>query len=230
MALDTEDKRWSMLAHAAGPPRALVFNPNTSGLVSIEKITVLQHYGGISWISDIIITGTDTDLALESDTGTIEASAAQTGTGVSGGGRLVAPDRPLRRLRRIEEEIRARAKAEAQEPELPDVGNVVSLDRMRRLKGDADVSGLPTLQELSVERIGEIISEPGGLETVMAAILEQQQKFQSQQEALKAQQKALETMHGQIQALQDDLDALTGFAMLGAAEDNGVIVVTGKSQ
>ncbi len=48
MAIDTEAKRWSMLALCSGS-RTHVFNPDTSGLSSIEKITVLQHYGGIAW-------------------------------------------------------------------------------------------------------------------------------------------------------------------------------------
>lgn len=51
MAVDSEPKRWSMLALASGVARTHVFNPETSGLVSIEKITVLQHYGGIAWAS-----------------------------------------------------------------------------------------------------------------------------------------------------------------------------------
>ena len=46
---DTEPKRWSMLALASGVARTHVFNPETSGLVSIEQITLLQHYGGIAW-------------------------------------------------------------------------------------------------------------------------------------------------------------------------------------
>ena len=49
MALDTEAKRWSMLATSSGIVPSHVFNPDTSGLVSIEQITVLQHYGGIAW-------------------------------------------------------------------------------------------------------------------------------------------------------------------------------------
>jgi len=49
MAIDSEPKRWSMLALANGPVRTHVFNPDTSGLVSVEKITVLQQYGGIAW-------------------------------------------------------------------------------------------------------------------------------------------------------------------------------------
>jgi len=49
MAIDTEPKRWSMLAAASGPGRNIVFNPETSGLSSTEKITVLKHYGGITW-------------------------------------------------------------------------------------------------------------------------------------------------------------------------------------
>ena len=49
MAIDTEAKRWSMLSAASGIGRNIVFNPDTSGLVSIEKITVLQKYGGIAW-------------------------------------------------------------------------------------------------------------------------------------------------------------------------------------
>ena len=49
MAIDSEQKRWSMLALANGPVRTHVFNPATSGLSSIEKITVLLQYGGIAW-------------------------------------------------------------------------------------------------------------------------------------------------------------------------------------
>lgn len=50
MTINSEPKRWSMLSMAS--PRAarpFVFNPDTSGLVSIEKITVLQYYGGNAW-------------------------------------------------------------------------------------------------------------------------------------------------------------------------------------
>lgn len=47
MAIDTEAKRWSMLNVAAGPAaHAQVFNPDTSGLVFIERATVLKLYGG----------------------------------------------------------------------------------------------------------------------------------------------------------------------------------------
>ena len=49
MAVDTEPKRWSMLAFASGTGRNIVFNPETSGLVSIEQITTLKYYGGIAW-------------------------------------------------------------------------------------------------------------------------------------------------------------------------------------
>ena len=49
MAINSEQKRWSMLALANGPMRTHVFNPATSGLSSIEKITVLLQYGGIAW-------------------------------------------------------------------------------------------------------------------------------------------------------------------------------------
>jgi len=49
MAIDSEAKRWSMLAMANNPIRTHVFNPDTSGLVSIEKITLLQYYGGNAW-------------------------------------------------------------------------------------------------------------------------------------------------------------------------------------
>jgi hypothetical protein len=38
-----------MLAMSSGIVPSHVFNPDISGLVSIEKITVLQHYGGIAW-------------------------------------------------------------------------------------------------------------------------------------------------------------------------------------
>ena len=40
-----------MLALCSGAVPSHVFNPETSGLVSIEKITVLQKYGGIAWAS-----------------------------------------------------------------------------------------------------------------------------------------------------------------------------------
>ena len=54
MAVDSEQKRWSMLALANGPVRTHVFNPATSGLSGIEKITVLQYYGGIAWASPVV--------------------------------------------------------------------------------------------------------------------------------------------------------------------------------
>jgi len=57
MAIDSEPKRWSMLAMASGPVRTHVFNPDTAGLSSIEKITILQHYGGIAWDSPVAIVG-----------------------------------------------------------------------------------------------------------------------------------------------------------------------------
>ena len=44
-----------MLAFASNPVRTHVFNPNTSGLVSIEKITVLQYYGGIVWDGLVVV-------------------------------------------------------------------------------------------------------------------------------------------------------------------------------
>ncbi len=40
-----------MLALCSGAVPSHVFNPDTSGLSSIEKITVLQKYGGIAWDS-----------------------------------------------------------------------------------------------------------------------------------------------------------------------------------
>lgn len=49
MAIDTKAKRFSMLSFAGGIGRGLVFSPDTSGLVSVEKITILRHYGGIAW-------------------------------------------------------------------------------------------------------------------------------------------------------------------------------------
>jgi hypothetical protein len=57
MAIDSEPKRWSMLALASGPVPSHVFNPETSGLVSIEMITVLQKYGGIAWDDPTPATG-----------------------------------------------------------------------------------------------------------------------------------------------------------------------------
>jgi hypothetical protein len=50
-SIDSEPKRWSMLAHANNPVRSLVFNPETSGLSSLEKTTVLTYYGGNTWSS-----------------------------------------------------------------------------------------------------------------------------------------------------------------------------------
>jgi len=64
MAVDSEPKRWSMLAFANGPGRSLVFNPDTSGLVSIEKITTLLHYGGIAWDNPIASTASKPPSAL----------------------------------------------------------------------------------------------------------------------------------------------------------------------
>ncbi len=57
MAVDTEQKRWSMLAFASNPIRTHVFNPATSGLSSIEKITTLQYYGGNAWDSPVVSAG-----------------------------------------------------------------------------------------------------------------------------------------------------------------------------
>lgn len=57
MAIDSEAKRWSMLAMASNPVRTHVFNPDTSGLVSIEKITTLLHYGGNAWDDPTPVTG-----------------------------------------------------------------------------------------------------------------------------------------------------------------------------
>ena len=59
MAVDSEAKRWSMLAMASGPVRSHVFNPATAGLSSTEKITVLQHYGGIAFDAPAAATGSD---------------------------------------------------------------------------------------------------------------------------------------------------------------------------
>jgi hypothetical protein len=56
MAINSEAKRWSMLGFASGSGRNIVFNPNTSGLVSIEKITVLKYYGGIAWDNPAPVT------------------------------------------------------------------------------------------------------------------------------------------------------------------------------
>lgn len=57
MAITTEAQRWSMLGAASGIGRNIVFNPNSSGLVSIEKITILKHYGGISWDNPTPVVG-----------------------------------------------------------------------------------------------------------------------------------------------------------------------------
>jgi hypothetical protein len=57
MAVDSEPKRWSMLALAGGSIPSHVFNPDTSGLVSIEQITVLQKYGGNAWDDPTPVTG-----------------------------------------------------------------------------------------------------------------------------------------------------------------------------
>jgi len=75
MAVDTEQKRWSMLALSSGVARTHVFNPETSGLSSIEKITVLQHYGGIAW------EGPDaTAPILSNPTGVATGNTTATGT------------------------------------------------------------------------------------------------------------------------------------------------------
>ena len=66
MAVDSEAKRWSMLAFASGPVRSHVFNPETSGVVSIERITVLQYYGGVAWTASTYFAG-----AVASDGGHI---------------------------------------------------------------------------------------------------------------------------------------------------------------
>ena len=57
MAVDSEAKRWSMMAMAGNPVRTHLFNPSTSGLVSIEKITLLQYYGGNAWDTPVVISG-----------------------------------------------------------------------------------------------------------------------------------------------------------------------------
>ena len=54
MAIDSEAKRWGMLNVASGPGRALVFNPDTSGLVAIERATVLKLYGGNAFDAAVI--------------------------------------------------------------------------------------------------------------------------------------------------------------------------------
>ena len=59
MAVDSEQKRWSMLAFASNPIRTHVFNPATSGLSSIEKITTLQYYGGNAWDGPVALPSTD---------------------------------------------------------------------------------------------------------------------------------------------------------------------------
>ena len=56
MAIDSEQKRWSMLGFASGTGRNMVFNPNTSGLVSIEQVTALKYYGGIAWDNPAPVT------------------------------------------------------------------------------------------------------------------------------------------------------------------------------
>lgn len=62
MAVDTERKRWSMLQWAVGPSYyPHVFNPDTSGLDSIERATVLKLYGGIPFAGvagSVTLTGT----------------------------------------------------------------------------------------------------------------------------------------------------------------------------
>ena len=51
MAIDSESKRWNMLALSGNPVRTVVFNPDTSGVSAIEKTTLLQYYGGNAWDS-----------------------------------------------------------------------------------------------------------------------------------------------------------------------------------
>ena len=64
-----------MLAFANGPGRSLVFNPDTSGLVSIEQITTLLYYGGNAWDNPVAVTGDGSlgrlSAGLYSPTGTI---------------------------------------------------------------------------------------------------------------------------------------------------------------
>ena len=57
MAVDTEQKRWNMLALSTGPMRTIVFNPETSGVSSIEMTTLLQYYGGNAWNDPTPVTG-----------------------------------------------------------------------------------------------------------------------------------------------------------------------------
>ena len=68
MAIDTEQKRWSMLAFASNPIRTHVFNPATSGLSSIEKITALLYYGGNAWDSPVApVVGGKTNIVFRFD-------------------------------------------------------------------------------------------------------------------------------------------------------------------
>ena len=55
MALDSEAKRWSMLQIAGGPSYyPFVFNPDTSGVVAIERATLLKLYGGIPLTETVV--------------------------------------------------------------------------------------------------------------------------------------------------------------------------------
>jgi len=83
MAVDSEQKRWSMLALSSGAVPSHVFNPETSGLSSIEKITVLQHYGGISWegpdvTAPILSNPTGVATGPTTATGTVDTDEAGT--------------------------------------------------------------------------------------------------------------------------------------------------------
>ena len=59
MAIDSEPKRWAMHARAVGGPaiRNTVFNPDTSGLVAIERATVLRFGGTVAFASPTAIVG-----------------------------------------------------------------------------------------------------------------------------------------------------------------------------
>ena len=51
MAITTEAQRWAIHALASGGPaiRNTVFNPETSGVVAIERATVLRICGSVAW-------------------------------------------------------------------------------------------------------------------------------------------------------------------------------------
>ena len=64
MAIDSESKRWAMHAFASGIGRNTAFNPDTSGLVAIERATVLRHCGTVPFGQPVITVSTVENMVI----------------------------------------------------------------------------------------------------------------------------------------------------------------------